>query len=497
MDVRFLRGLAANYAAIATKDNKTFYYVTDEKKLYLGDVLLSNEVSLATFNALEERVKTLEGEVDALQAWQEEINGWKNALPEYVTKAVYDEHITAQDARDDGQDELIAGLRADLDEITEVGGEPNKVDDVKVDGVSVVKDKIANIDLSGKETVGVAAGLVDAAKTELNGEIAKKVAQADYDAAMALKADKSELFTKAAADELYDAKGTAAKAIEDANLGQYTTEQEVKDIVDTVIAGAVEGDTITGLANLVEYINKHGGEAAEMGAAIDVLEGKVETIEGKPAYGITASQIENWDGEVGAKALAQGVKDVVDANKATWDKAGTALQAADKTELEGKINAKADAATAALKSEVEAVDAKFADYTKTADLGDLATKDGLTAGEVGAYTKEETNSAISAATTDMATNAGVDGKLASYRKAADQDVIDAKKADKATYEAYVEAHKDDYNNAKVDELVAGATDKAQTAQNEVDALEKVVAANAETCTNNFNTISNQLTWGSF
>ena len=42
-----------------------------------------------------------------------------------------------------------------------------------------------------------------------------------------------------------------------------------------------------------------------MGAAIDVLEGKVETIEGKPAYGITATQISNWDGEVGAKALAE------------------------------------------------------------------------------------------------------------------------------------------------------------------------------------------------
>lgn len=100
------------------------------------------------------------------------------------------------------------------------------------------------------------------------------------------------------------AKAYVDQKIGDADLGQYTTEQEVKDIVDTVIAGAVDGDTITGLANLVEYLHTHGGEAAEMGAAIDVLEGKVETIEGKPAYGITAGQISNWDGEVGAKALA-------------------------------------------------------------------------------------------------------------------------------------------------------------------------------------------------
>lgn len=39
--------------------------------------------------------------------------------------------------------------------------------------------------------------------------------------------------------------------------------------------------------------------------------------------------------ENGAKALAQGVKDVVDANKATWDKAGTALQEITTTENNG------------------------------------------------------------------------------------------------------------------------------------------------------------------
>jgi hypothetical protein len=42
-----------------------------------------------------------------------------------------------------------------------------------------------------------------------------------------------------------------------------------------------------------------------MATAIGVLEGKVEVIEEKPAYGITATQISNWDNEVGAKALAE------------------------------------------------------------------------------------------------------------------------------------------------------------------------------------------------
>lgn len=157
----------------------------------------------------------------------------------------------------------------------------------------------------------------------------------EADGLLGAKADASSVYTKTEADAAFrtetqvdgqiDAKiaalnlattyepigaETRAKAyadglITDANLAQYTTEQEVKDIVDEVIAGAVDGDTITGLANLVEYLNTHGTEAKEMGAAIDVLEGKVEIIEGKPAYGITATQISNWDNEVGAKALAE------------------------------------------------------------------------------------------------------------------------------------------------------------------------------------------------
>ena len=118
------------------------------------------------------------------------------------------------------------------------------------------------------------------------------------------------------------AKTYADGLITDANLGQYTTEQEVKDIVDGVIAGAVDGDTITGLANLVEYLNTHGSEAKEMAAAIDVLEGKVETIEDKPAYDITVTQISNWDNEVGAKATIATYGDIVTHNISEFQPAG-------------------------------------------------------------------------------------------------------------------------------------------------------------------------------
>lgn len=42
-NVKFAQGLAANYAALATKDSNTFYVTTDDKELYLGDKKLTSQ----------------------------------------------------------------------------------------------------------------------------------------------------------------------------------------------------------------------------------------------------------------------------------------------------------------------------------------------------------------------------------------------------------------------------------------------------------------------
>lgn len=71
------------------------------------------------------------------------------------------------------------------------------------------------------------------------------------------KADKTDLdnyYTKAEADN------------------QFMTEAEVDARVNKVITDAVEGDTLTSLTELVEYVNTHGGQAAEMATAITNLE---------------------------------------------------------------------------------------------------------------------------------------------------------------------------------------------------------------------------------
>lgn len=53
--VIFLKGLAAEYAALTSKDSNTFYHTTDDNQVYLGDIKISNAEDLAD---LESDIKT-------------------------------------------------------------------------------------------------------------------------------------------------------------------------------------------------------------------------------------------------------------------------------------------------------------------------------------------------------------------------------------------------------------------------------------------------------
>ena len=76
--------------------------------------------------------------------------------------------------------------------------------------------------------------------------------------------------SKANADDVY----TKSEA-----ENRFMTQDEVDARVNKVIADAVDGDTLTSLTDLVEYINKHGGEAVEMAEAIEVIEGQLNGLD--------------------------------------------------------------------------------------------------------------------------------------------------------------------------------------------------------------------------
>ena len=160
----------------------------------------------------------------------------------------------------------------------------------------------------------------------------KSEAETGYDAkgaaAAVLGADTDEAGTatvhgalKAASGALNDAKDYVDQKFTAADLDQYTTEQDVKDIVDNVINTATDKETLDSLVELVEYIDTHSGDAINMATAIGVLEGKVDAIEKKPAYSITTDQVGKWDNEVGAKVLAETKLDATTYNTYVQDHA--------------------------------------------------------------------------------------------------------------------------------------------------------------------------------
>ena len=240
----------------------------------------------------------------------------------------------AQKTIDDEQDRRLGVIEGDYLKAADIADFETK------ENVKKVADDLAAYAESNDEALAGVKAVAEAARTEeeVNSQIDTKIT------ALNLGTTYEPIGAEDRAKAYVDGKFT------DANLAQYTTEQEVKNIVDEVVAGAVDGDAVTGLANLVEYFHTHGGEAGEMGAAIDVLEGKVETIEGKPAYNITATQISNWDGEVGAKALAE--------TKTTTAEVKTQIEAygyATTGYADGKADAAKDAAIADAATKYETI----------------------------------------------------------------------------------------------------------------------------------------------
>ena len=51
-DVKFYKGTSVAYSSLATKDDKCFYYTTDDRQLYLGAIKLSSEDTIGLLSSL-------------------------------------------------------------------------------------------------------------------------------------------------------------------------------------------------------------------------------------------------------------------------------------------------------------------------------------------------------------------------------------------------------------------------------------------------------------
>jgi hypothetical protein len=212
MNVKFLQGSSTNFNKITTKEANTFYYITDKKALYLGANLIGDGVSMEAFNALAGRVQTLEDWREILKvgaSGTSKVEGaaipnlvdvtvntkdgavsgvsvddsaLRSLINSYVTTVTFNTYKDGQDARDDGQDSKIAALEETVEGIVNVGGEANLVDDVQINGTTIVAGKVANIVVDGaysptnkiptmSSLASAVGGAVTTAKNYTNEEI--------------------------------------------------------------------------------------------------------------------------------------------------------------------------------------------------------------------------------------------------------------------------------------------------------------------------------------
>lgn len=459
MDVRFLKGTWAEYMASTKVDDTTFAYITEGEhagELWFGKhntgKLLSNEVTLAQFNALEARVKTLE---DA--DFQAQIDAIKETLKSIATsdtvvaidnrlKTVEEDYLKSADKE---------ALQAEIDA------------DVKV-----VSDYIANNEAKWSEKYDDTALAARVTAVEEVADAAQ-TAQEVSDAIDAKIADLNLANT-------YEAKGAAA-----------TAEQNAKDYADQALVDfenawikADENGTVDKLNEIAAWLNTEGAGAQKIIADVAANTANIATNAGDIDK-VEAKLSDVAEGKT-VKALIdealQAAKDYADENDANTVYDDTALAGRVST-LEGKVDVvKVSEAIATAKSEAISEAASDAANKYVAKEGYVE------------FTQNEKNKL---AGLENYNDTEVRGLIEAAKKAgddaqADVDALELVINNETT--GLTAAHTK--AQAGVD-AAAAADAKAVAAQGEVDALEEVVAANAKTCSDNFTTISNQLTWGSF
>lgn len=268
---------------------------------------------------------------------------------------------------------------------------------------------------------------------------------------------------------LITAEAEAREAADNALSGRVKVVEDWKDTISNVMdfAGAVEelptsvadydkGDVILVTSTSKEYVND-GEEWVEFGvgsaneAAIAGLQGRMTTAEGE----------------------IDAIQTTVNTNKATWDKAGTAVQPADIAELRNTVDNHTskfddylpkstydtDKPKFALKTEVNAEarerSNEDAALGRRIDAITLASLGGVNEAQAGtiaqskveayAYSKSETEQKIGAATVDLATNTALEFAEERATTVANSKVASVT----ATEEAGIVVNQDDAKNPTV------------------------------------------------
>ena len=457
MNVSFKKGLKASLPA--TRDANTFYYVSDEFALYLGDHLISNEVTLAQFNALEARVKTLED--------------WKVALTELSKDNGANDLVKVTVTTEAGAVKSVAVDDASLDQkLADDLAAAKKYTDEAVEGIvsgsgyatqTWVTGEIQKLDADVSSTAPEAGKGLQVNVKEVDGKVTAVSVSGNYDqkydalgAAANVLGNSSDAAT---ANTVYGAKAAAAAAQADAT----TAKTKIETFLGTLAPGASE-DIIDTLQEINNYVGEHGEEFAALSERVTKVENGTTIVEKAKA---------DKDGNEFSATYAKkaDLGDLAGKNEADLD-------------LSSKQDSLSEAQLAAVNSGITATKVGEYDATKqTVDENKNLWLKSIQLGKLNAGTYDDVTSIYF---DENSFNAG--GGYVGEANAGHVSLSQSVKNSLALADSAVQP-------AAIANMAT--TDNVAAVQGEVDALEGVVAQNAQTCQNNFNTIVSQLTWGSF
>ena len=175
LNVKFLKGTAAGYTALATKDVNTFYY-TDDNNLYLGTIKLSNGADLATAIG---RVAQNEEDIEKLQEDLSALLGGEGAgsISEMIDAAV-EEAKTALQQDITANTTAINEIKASIGEVPEGKTVLSIIEESEYDDTELSTAVAGKAD---KATTLAGYGITDAyTKTEADTAISTAVANASH-----------------------------------------------------------------------------------------------------------------------------------------------------------------------------------------------------------------------------------------------------------------------------------------------------------------------------
>lgn len=298
-NVLFKKGLQAGYDGLTSKVATTFYYTTDEKNLYLGDVKISNAKDL---EAAITRITTNEANIKALQDLTKKLDG-DTTVDGSVRKLIADA-ITAIGLKA----VATSGAAADVS-VADAGGHYDAAN--VEDALTEIATKISNASTAGKVTVTKTVG-----------------GEADtFTAKYTIKQGDVEIGTIDIAKDMVATSGELVTADGEGNPGSF--------IKMTIANGT---PFYINVADLIEYNSVADTDEIILTDTNHTITATVKAISGAKLT----------DGTVTKAKLDTAVQ-------SSLDKADSALQASDKTELAAATKKAQDAADAA-QADVDALE---------------------------------------------------------------------------------------------------------------------------------------------